>query len=321
MAHRNITASDLTFGIEIEGQLPTRTINDETIQIGGYHRGIQIPGLPPGWKAEDDCSIDGRSGFENVEIVSPILRGADGLRQLIEVCQQLRLWGWKMNTSCGCHIHIGTSALRSDSLTQSPEFLRKVAALVMRNETGLFAATGTKTREYNYSYSSSARADLAAIIRTLTPESARRYTERGRTLNLQPLVSDKQTIEFRVFQSGIKVSKVATYVQLCLGLVAKAYSMKRRAKFSVDNADLQGTGGRVHQLKHDLCWLNYRGMAEKRHGRILSDDQIEAFRAIGDTLGFAPTVAESILELDRLGAKYDSDTRRETGHRMSMTTR
>ena len=320
MGHRNITAADLTFGIEIEGQLPTRTITDQGIRIGGYHRGIQIPGLPTGWKAEDDCSIGDRAGFENLEIVSPILRGADGLRQLIEVCQQLRLWGWKMNPTCGCHIHIGTSALRSDALNQSPEFLRKVAALVMRNETGLFASTGTKTREYSH-YCSSARRDLADVIRQLTPELARRTTERGRTLNLQPLLSSKQTIEFRVFQAGIKVAKIATYVQLCLGLVAKAYSMKRRAKFSVDNADLQGTGGRVHQLKHDLCWLNYRGMAENRHGRLLTDDQIEAHRAIGDVLGFAPTVAESIRELDRLGAKYDADNRGETGHRVSMITR
>jgi len=318
MTSRTITADQLTFGIEIEGILPTDVIMREDIRIGGYHRGIQVPGLPEGWKAERDESIGDRPGYTAVEIVSPILRGEDGLRQLLEVCHKLRSWGWDLRNTCGCHIHIGTSALRSDALNRSPEFLRKTVALVMRNETGLFSSTGTKTREHNYSYSASARDEIAPIINRLTPDNVWE-TSRGRTLNLLPLSTSKQTIEFRVFQAGIKVAKVATYVQICLGLVVKAYSMKRRAKFSVDNADLQGTGGRVHQLTHDLCWLDYRGMSEKRHGRILTDEQIEDYRALGDTLGFAPTVAESVAELKRLGANYDADSREETTHRASRT--
>ena len=205
-------------------------------------------------------------------------------------------------------------------MNRSPEFLRKTAALIMRNETALFSSTGTKTRELAFngsSYSGSARRDLAPFINNLDPARLR-GCNRGRTLNLTNLTNSKQTIEFRVFQAGIKVHKVATWVQLALGLVCKAYSMKRRAKFDVENADLQGTGGRVHQLTHDLCWLDYRGMSEKRHGRILSDSDIENLREAGAPLGFLPTVAESIRELKRLGAKYDSDTREETGHRDSL---
>ena len=320
MAHRNITADQLTFGIEIEGLLPADVVSREEITVGHYHRGIQIPGLPTGWKAESDCSIDSRAGFVCLEIVSPILRGANGLQQLVEVCQQLRRWGWKMNQSCGCHIHVGTSALRGDALNRSPEFLRKAVALVMRNETALFASTGTKTRELQHrgsNYSGSARRDLAPFINNLDPARLR-GCNRGRTLNLTNLGNDKQTIEFRVFQAGVKIHKVATWVQIALGLVCKAYSMKRRAKFDVENADLQGTGGRVHQLTYDLCWLDYRGMSDKRHGRILSDDDIELLREAGQVLGFLPTVAESVAELKRLGAKYDADPREETGHRDSL---
>ena len=320
MGYRNITADQLTFGIEIEGVLPADIVSREGIEGGGYHRGIQIPGLPTGWKAEADCSIDYRSGFVCLEIVSPILRGANGLQQLVEVCQQLRRWGWKMNRSCGCHIHVGTRDLGSDALNRSPEFLRKTVALVMRNETALFASTGTKTRELQHNganYSGSARRDLAPFIRNLHPARLR-GCNRGRTLNLTNLGNHKETIEFRVFQAGIKVHKVATWVQVALGLECKAYSMKRRAKFDVENADLQGTGGRIHQLTHDLCWLDYRTMADKRHGRILSDSDIENLREAGAPLGFLPTVAESIRELKRLGAKYEADPREETGHRDSL---
>ena len=68
-------------------------------------------------------------------------------------------------------------------------------------------------------------------------------------------------------------------------------------------------------MTHDLCWLDYRTMADKRHGRLLTDADIEDFRAVGDPLGFAPTVAESVAELKRLGSKYVADERTETGHR------
>ena len=60
MTSRTITADQLTFGIEIEGILPTDVIMREDIRIGGYHRGIQVPGLPEGWKAERDESIGDR---------------------------------------------------------------------------------------------------------------------------------------------------------------------------------------------------------------------------------------------------------------------
>ena len=324
MAHRNITADQLTFGIEIECTLPRDVIDREGISIGGHNSGPQLPGAPDGWQVMADCSINPtRSGHVGIEVVSPILAGQDGLLQVVKVLQLLNGWSVHVNRSTGLHIHIGTHGLGSDSLTRSPEFLRKVTALVARNETALFASTGTKSREHG-TYSASMRPWLAGAIRTLTPGRDRfghqDLGNRYQTLNLQALTRHG-TIEFRVFQASTNVTKVATYIQTCLGLVVKAYSMKRRAKFNVDNADLQGTGGRIHQLTHDLCWLDYRGMSEKRHGRILTDDQIEDYRALGDTLGFSPTVAESVRELKRLGAKYVADIRSETGHRDHYPTR
>ena len=320
MATRRITADRLTFGIEIEGLLPIDVLQREGITVGGYHSGDQVPGMPDGWNAQSDISIHERPAYTGVEIVSPILQGVDGLEQTVQVCQALRRWGWRINGSCGLHIHIGTRMLGGDALNRSPEFLRKVTSLVMRNETALFASTGTKVRENVHagtSYSRSAREEFAARLNSLDA-SRHNVGRRGQTLNLSNLAGygGKKTIEFRVFQSSVKVAKVATYVQACLGLVCKAYSMKRRAKFNVENADLQGTGGRMHQLTHDLCWLDYRGMAEQRHGRLLTDDQILEHRGEGfSCLGFLPTVPESVAELKRLAKKYDSDDRAESGHR------
>ena len=88
-----------------------------------------------------------------------------------------------------------------------------------------------------------------------------------------------------------------------------------------DNRELMRELWPTAEMTPALCGLDYRGMAEKRHGRILTDDQIEDYRALGDTLGFSPTVAESVRELKRLGAKYVADIRSETGHRDHYPTR
>src|SRR5947209_4111933 len=80
----SINVNDLTFGVELEVTLPYGTC-----PVGGYHSGVQVPQLPTGWKAERDCSIQPGAGYMAAEIVSPILKGADGLRQLKAVCDWL----------------------------------------------------------------------------------------------------------------------------------------------------------------------------------------------------------------------------------------
>lgn len=326
MAYRNITADQLTFGVEIECTIARDVYTREGIERGSHSSGPQLPGAPSGWQVMNDCSINPtRPGHIGIEVVSPVLSGRDGLLQVVEVLQLLNRLGVHVNRSTGLHIHVGTNGLGSDGLTRSAEFLRKTCAMVARNETALFASTGTKSREHG-TYSRSLRPWLANVIRTIDPRG--HYSDLGnryQTLNLQALTRHG-TIEFRVFQASTNVTKVTTYIQVCLGLVCKAYSMKRRAKFNVENADLQGTGGRMHQLKHDLCWLDYRGMAEARHGRLVTDEDIDAGRSAGANVGFLPTVAESIAKLNKMGDKYDNyrvsgSLVEETGHRESIPTR
>ena len=42
-----LNVNELTFGVELETTLP-----QGTCPVGGYHGGVQVPQLPPGWKAE-----------------------------------------------------------------------------------------------------------------------------------------------------------------------------------------------------------------------------------------------------------------------------
>src|SRR5947209_4242565 len=97
-----MNANDLTFGVELEVTLPVGTC-----PVGQYHFGVQVPQLPPGWKAERDGSIRPEAGYMAAEIVSPVLKGADGLRQLKAVCDWLQSVGAKVNRSTGLHVHVG----------------------------------------------------------------------------------------------------------------------------------------------------------------------------------------------------------------------
>lgn len=99
---------DRTFGIELEvyGTSRERIIQEfqnQGVQITseGYNHSTRN-----NWKIVSDSSILGENGCE---IVSPVLRGQDGINQLKKVTIALNKAGAKVNTSCGFHVHFGES--------------------------------------------------------------------------------------------------------------------------------------------------------------------------------------------------------------------
>ena len=69
-----MNANEMTFGVEFEVTVPMNL----ALAVGGYHRGLEVVGLPAGWNAQGDGSICADRDYRGVEIVSPVLRGADG---------------------------------------------------------------------------------------------------------------------------------------------------------------------------------------------------------------------------------------------------
>ncbi len=211
-----MNANNLTFGIEIETIAPDSAVRNDGLRIGPYKRGIQVPYLPAGWKAECDGSIDNGHGGHKCEIVSPVLRGEAGIRQVLEVIETLRQKGHRVNASCGIHIHVGWDR------NWPTQALARLVTIVAYLEKGLYAITGTKNRE---------RGRYCGGVRKYgNDKDAKPALDRDRyhALNLTNLArGTKDTVEFRVFSGSLNPTKVAGWIQVCLGLVERALAAKR----------------------------------------------------------------------------------------------
>lgn len=276
-----MNAADITFGIEIETTLPV-TLN---YPVGAYHVGVQAQGLPEGWLAMRDGSIRTSRGRIGCEFVSPVLKGAEGLRQVVAVVKQLREMGAMVNSSTGLHVHVGFDR-------NNREALERLVTLTANFEKAIYASTGTKSREtgsYCRPIASQGNAQTALL---------NGRGDRYRVLNLTNLLSgNKPTVEFRAFAGTLNEAKIVGYVAMCLGLVEKSYKAARvtnwTAKPVAPTSPIHRSGEgqtAVTRLLYSLGWT--KGRTDHVFGNLF-EQGIPALRTIKRTL-------------IKLARKYDS---------------
>ena len=216
-----MNANELTFGVEIETIAPDTAVRRDGLRIGRYKHGIQVPYLPRGWTAEADGSIDNGKGGHKCEIVSPVLKGIDGLLQVADALRVLEAKGHHVNASCGVHVHVGWKR------TLPSEALARLITIVAYVEKGLYAITGSKKRERG--------AFCGGVRKYGNDKDAKPNLDRNRyhALNLTNLAhGSKETVEFRVFSGTTNATKVVGWVQVCLGLVERAINAKRQPSWN-----------------------------------------------------------------------------------------
>lgn len=203
------------FGIEIELTVDASKADELNLQIGRRHQGIQPPFLPTGWTAERDGSIIASLGRRGVEIVSPKLHGAAGITQVLEVVEILRGHGFAPNSSTGIHVSVFWDR------ENSSELLSKLISCTAYLEKGIYATTGTKARE---------RGRFCKGIQQYgNPKKAKECMDYSRytLLNLTNLQLGSDRVEFRAFSGSLNKTKIAGWIQLCLGIVGRALETKR----------------------------------------------------------------------------------------------
>jgi len=220
----------MTFGVEIECTLPNRYVRAQRIQIGGYHRGAELPApFPTGWTAQHDGSLDAEPGFTAIEIVSPVLKGTAGLEEVLRVYSILNEAGVQVNSSCGFHVHVGVRSVlgtRASDEGLVVRWVRRMLHLVSVHELGLFAITGKRSRLDN-TYCETIKRQWDQVLETTSrletiTRKVEYHGERYHTLNLCNLTGGKRTVEFRLFGATLDGIQALGYIVAALGIAHRA---------------------------------------------------------------------------------------------------
>jgi hypothetical protein len=163
----------------------------------------------PTWKVVTDGSI----GYDGAEVVSPILNGEEGFRQVAKVCETLTAAGCQIKKSCGFHVHVNARG-------QGLDFFRRLVALYATNEDLLDSVQPASRRANVY----------CATVKNFSPVStaqsadelcSRMVPDRYRKLNLESYRRHR-TVEFRQHSGTVDAGKALAWVRLCLAMCAFA---------------------------------------------------------------------------------------------------
>ncbi|SHJ20860.1 Putative amidoligase enzyme [Cruoricaptor ignavus] len=204
-----------TFGIELEVYGASR--EDIVREMNRVGINIQFEGYNhltrDHWKIVTDSSIRGGNGNE---IVSPVLRGTDGLEQIKKVCQALNRAKAKVNKSCGFHLHIGVN----DFLPENFKSLCK-SFVNLEGEFDKIQPVSRRGNNNQYCRNLSSVGDniKRRIQNTGSFEGIRRlFLSRYFKLNLQSVLR-YGTVEFRHHSGTTTYSKIKNWILICMRLV------------------------------------------------------------------------------------------------------
>lgn len=252
-----------TFGIEIEFTVASR----ETVvrlmkqkgllaEVEGYNHFTRRH-----WKAITDSSC----GYE---LVSPVLKGRDGLNQLRLATEALAEAGAKVNRRCGLHVHHDINDLDAKQAAN-------IYALYIKLEKTIDSFLPRSRRANNNTYCQSlfARSNQQRVLDRLKEVKTMEdindiFMTRYIKLNLQSYVK-YGTIEFRQHSGTIEFEKIYNWILLTQQMVEagktpvhKTYNEKTDSIQSLRNKlGLIAALGADEEIAQMLKW--YRGRAKQ----------------------------------------------------------
>jgi len=287
-----VDVDQVTFGVEIECTLPDAAIRQMGIEIGSYHRGKLLPApFPEGWNAQHDGSLDWGYGYRALEIVSPVLRGIEGLAEVLRVFEILNEAGVVVNGSCGFHVHVGARSVLGARFSDSAlvvRWVRRMLHLMSVHEMALFALTGDAARANNY-FCQTIKDQWDGVLETTSPvativEKTDDHDDRYHTLNLCNLFDAKGTVEFRLFAATTDGMQALGYIVMALGIAHRAATVGTVMSFDgqVRTAVQVDCRGALADLQKALARFGWPTGAKERWGRAIRQVQAECARRFGE---------------------------------------
>ena len=202
------------FGIEIEAYNCTREKLASELRAAGIN--VAVEGYNHTtrnhWKLVTDSSLTGNNTFE---LVSPVLEGEAGLKELEKVCWVLEFCDVKVNDSCGLHIHMDAADFDLQTwknLALSYKHLERVIDSFM-----------PQSRRQNYyckGLSSISAVDIQAA-QSINDLQAAFGNNRYRKVNLEAYARHR-TVEFRQHSGTTNFTKMENWVRFLNGLITFA---------------------------------------------------------------------------------------------------
>ena len=244
------------FGITAQQAIDALAVEGITCTFEGYtHRVLTH------WKIVTDGSVTstGTGIGYGLELVSPILRGRQGIEEAIKVLDTIRRAGGKVNKTCGLHIHIGMNNLTGselmkvvDTYVANQNNINRFLARSRHNNGYCLPFTETLGSIPSRNYSALRRAntmtETAGLVSLMS--SAPKY----RVVNLNKY-SSYGTFEFRQHQGTLNGEKVASWVKFLMSLIEKATSM---ADASQDFGSLANLMSETNLSAETQSFLNRR---------------------------------------------------------------
>ena len=185
------------------------------------------------WKFVTDCSI----GYENIELVSPILSGAPALAEIEKISAVLVANNVFVNKSMGFHVH-------QEARDLDLAACKRLARLVTRFKSVFDGLLPLSRRENpmcrHFDSMDLSRIDAATFKRAKESDLATSDSHRYRALNFAS-ISRHGTVEFRQHSGTFDADKIIAWVLLTQGLVEKA-KVFGREKARVEAVAATGDG-------------------------------------------------------------------------------
>lgn len=220
-ANQNIptnTVLDYTFtrkfGVEIEAYNCTREKLASELRAAGIE--VAVEGYNHitrnHWKLVTDASLSGNNTFE---LVSPVLEGETGLKELEKVCWVLEYCDVKVNDSCGLHIHM-------DAADFDLQTWKNLALNYKRLERVIDSFMPESRRQNYYCKGLKAISDSdIESARTINDLQAAFGNNRYRKVNLEAY-SRHRTVEFRQHSGTTNFTKMENWIHFLNGLITFA---------------------------------------------------------------------------------------------------
>jgi hypothetical protein len=220
--------NDLTFGVELEFEVPYEAYNNrEFIQSMNLPDNIVVRferynhATKNHWKLTTDGSL-----VYGYELVSPILKGEEGLEQIKRILDCLANTSAYIRSNCGFHVHIGVPKEHHKNL----EFFKNLVYLYRQFEDNIFDPMMPTSRRGNYNsycktFDKTNLNELVFVQNLKNMSYIINDNDRYAKLNLKSFWLHG-TVEFRHHSGTLDFIKVKNWIDICRHLVVAALTKK-----------------------------------------------------------------------------------------------